>query len=226
MLEGSIIIATIICLLITAIILNRASYYVINNACSNFKKKLLSSEYETLKSGDIILFAPILHNFTNSLITGNLFSHIGMIVNDPEKGICISETNGKTRIKKSAGAHIFKLLARLKNYDGSFYLLRLNKPLDKDREELLIETANNVTDHVYPGFKSGLKYLIGLNDPARHCFQHVAYLLKKINLLPEDFKPDFISSAQIPSFYKHELPDDYRYEFPVQLLYDLPDELK
>lgn len=225
MLEGSIIIAAIICLLITAIILNRASYYTINNAGSKFKKKLLSKEYETLKSGDIILFAPILHNFTNSLITGNLFSHIGVIINDPKKGICISETNGANRIKRSAGAHVFKLLARLKNYDGSFYLMRLNKPLDKQREDLLIETANSATGHVYPGLKAGLKYLLGMNDESRHCFQHTAFLLEKINLLPKDFKPDFISSAQISSFYKIELPDKYMYQFPVQLLHDLPDDL-
>jgi hypothetical protein len=223
--ESAVTIAAIICLLIVSIILNRGSYYVINNACSKFQKVLLTDEYKSLKSGDIILFAPILHNFTNSIITQNLFAHIAIVVNDPVKGLCVSETNGQTRIKKSAGAHIFKLLARLKNYDGCFYLMRLNKPLDKQREELLIKTANEVIDHSYPGFKEGVLYLMGGSFEARHCFMHVAFLLEKIKLLPEGFKPDFITSSELSSFYKQQLPDDYRFEFPVQLIYDIPDGL-
>lgn len=224
-LESAIIIAAIICLLITSIVLNRGSYYVINNACSKFQRTLLTTEYETLKSGDIILFAPIIHNFTNSFITQNLFSHIAMIVNDPIKGLCLSETNGRTRIKKSAGAHLFKFLARLKNYDGSFYLMRLNKPLDKEREELLIKTANEVIDHPYPGFKEGSLYLMGGSFDQRHCFMHTSYLLEKINLLPDGFNNDFINSTEITSIYKKELPDEYSYSFPIQLVYDIPDEL-
>lgn len=225
MLESSVVIAAIICLLIVSMVLNRASFYVINNACSNFQKTLLSREYETLKSGDIILFAPIIHNFTNSMITQNLFSHIGLLVNDPVKGMCISETNGKTRLKQSAGAHLFKLLARLKNYDGCFYLMRLNKPLDKEREQLLITVSNSVEDHPYPSLKEGLMYLMGKSFEARHCFMHVCMLLEKIRLLPDGYKYDFISSAELSSFYKIELPDGYKYNFPIQMLYDLPDNL-
>lgn len=220
-----IIIAAIVCLLITAIILLRASWYVINNACSKFQKTLLSKEYETLKSGDIILFAPVLHNFTNSLITQNLFSHIGMLVDYPGMGLCITESNGSTKLKKSGGAHVFKLLARLKNYDGCFYLMRLNKTLDKDREKTLIETSNTVVDHPYPNFKTKFLSLIGISDITRHCFQHTGMLLEKCKLLPEELEVGFISSADISSIYKYKLPDGYSYDFPVQIIYDIPDNL-
>lgn len=219
MYSAAIIIATI-CLLLISIILLRASYYLINNACSKFQKTLLSEEYKSLKSGDIILFAPILHNFTNSLLTMNLFSHIGMIVNDPELGICISETNGSNRIKKSGGAEIFPFLARLKNYEGCFYLMRLNMQLDEKREEILLKSVKEIIDWPYPSFKTKLLSLIGCVDNTRHCFQHTGWLLKQIGLLPPEIELGFTSSGDISSIYKFELPDGYKYHFPVQLVHN------
>ena len=234
--RSAIILAAIICLIIVAIGLNRASTYVIKNACSKFKKTLLSKEYDTLKSGDIILFTPSLHNFTNSLLTGCYFSHIGMVVKSEnggkgprsdDEGLYMSETNGITAIKTTGGAAFFPLLSRLKYYDGGHFLMRLNKPLDQERKNKLLKLSKEVLDHPYPSLKTKVLSAVGLsNDNTRHCFQHVGFLLQQMNLLPPEIDLGIFSSANISTIFRYKLNNGYQYEYPVQMVYDLPDDPK
>lgn len=220
-----IIIAAIICLIIISIILLRGSKYLIKNAGSKFPKSTISREYFGLKSGDILLFTSNVHNFTNSFLTMNFFSHIGIVVENPSNPgsdeLFISETNGPIRINRKGGAFIFPLLYRLKHYDGNIYLMRLNKPLSREKIDKLFNISNEIIGWPYPSLKSKALSMIGISDKSRHCFQHVGHLLTEIGLVPKNINLGLVSSTDISSIYGIKLMDGYEYKYPIQLSYDI-----
>jgi hypothetical protein len=218
--------AAIICLLSISIVLLRGSKYLIKNAGSKFNRILLSREYFGLKPGDILLFTSNVHNFTNSFLTMNFFSHVGILTkngdnNDGDDSLYISETNGPIRINRKGGAYIFPLLFRLKHYDGNIYLMRLNKELDKDRLAILQDETKQVIGHPYPSLKTKALSSLGISDNSRHCFQHVGHILKKLNLIPENTDLGLVSSTDLSSLYEVPLEDGYKYSYPEQLVYDI-----
>ena len=102
--------------------------------------------------------------------------------------------------------------------------MSLNKKLDSNRESLLLKYAQDSCP--YPNPIQGIKILIEQQfgkqkTNARHCYQHVANLLDKINItnniLPQ-YKL-FSICKKIAYIYGEELNDGYMYNTPIKIIY-------
>ena len=199
-----------------------------------------------LKSGDILLYVVRCRNLITSFLSLDLFSHAGVIVEDRTGRLFLSEANDggelapaarnsqvATRLTKTAAP--YRLLARLKHYAGSFFVLRLNRPLDAARLERLQYLAFTAEGAAYPSFVQGAAAIFGLRKamasrPARHCTEHVAWLVDGTGLTPLALASKgktllqtgfFKSSLAVSHLAGTELPDGYEYLELVQILYDL-----
>lgn len=186
----------------------------------------LSEIYDVLKSGDILLFVSATHMPTNSGFTQTFFSHTALIVHDDE--LLASESQGGVELMPGpvymkSGASLTPLLTRLKYYTGKTYLLRLSHSLDTQREQQLCIVAKNIVGYPYPSSCQIVAGAIGIGVNARHCFQHVAYLLKAIDLLPcnADISNFLQICRDVCALDEAQLPDNYYYDSPVEVLYDI-----
>ena len=133
--------------------------------------------------------------------------------------------NRKEGWRTNYGSDILPLLVRIKYYPGDSFLMKLNKPLDAEREELLIKYAHEQCP--YPTILQGLSIIIEQNfgeqkTHARHCFQHVGYLLDKINITNNISDNGIYSICKkIANIYQEKLNDDYQYNIPIKILYDI-----
>jgi len=120
----------------------------------------------------------------------------------------------------------------LNNYTGMVFLMPLEKGLSVEQKQALRESIWAVTP--YPGCIHMLKALVGIQvrHSARHCMQHIAWLLDEIGLTPE-YQLDkgqtfldigfFESSCAVTTLTGEPLgvpPNNNRYEDVVQLLCD------
>ena len=121
----------------------RAMVYFGKHKDTDHEKVALSEVLPTLKSGDVILFIAHTHGFTNSIFTGDLYSHSGMVVRDPEGGLRLSEAT-------SSGSSEDPLIPRLQNYRGMLFLMQLDRPLTAEPQRTLQEKASMRTP--YPNF--------------------------------------------------------------------------
>lgn len=186
-----------------------------------FKRALYSDVRHSLKSGDIILFVAHTHGLTNSLFTFDLFSHGGVVVEGADGELYLSDSNN------SAGASIRPLLQVLDDYGGMRFLMSLSRPLDSDRKIQILQAAARKLP--YPTVSDSVRALFGAKTHryARHCMQHVAWMLDTIRLTPESCTPSMLkstgffgSSRAVTAIYNKKLPDGYRYLSPVELLLD------
>jgi len=123
------------------------------------------------------------------------------------------------------GSDILPFLIRIKYYPGDCFIVRLNKPLDEKRENELIKYAHE--ECPYPTILQGLNIFIEQSfgkqkTRARHCFQHVGYLLDKINITNNMSSNGIYSICKkMANIHKEELNDGYQYEMPIKILYDI-----
>ena len=157
-------------------IVYRAMVYFGKHKDTDHEKVALSEVLPTLKSGDMVLFIAHTHGFTNSIFTGDLYSHSGMVVRDPEGGLRLSEAT-------SSGSSEDPLIPRLQNYRGMLFLMQLDRPLTAEQQRTLQEKASMRTP--YPNLVQLVRSWAGLKPSARHCMQHVAWLVDEIQLTPE-----------------------------------------
>ena len=216
---------------------------------SNFRvnKTLISDMYDKLKTGDLILFTYSGFNPSNAVLSHTFYTHIGILI---KKGdiIYVSETNPKLeympnlnkKIEESKieppklskdelftnnGADLIPLLIRIKYYTGEYFIMQLSKKLDAKREQMLIKAAETLYIESYP-YPSPLQVIVsyfGIKVDARHCWQHVAYLLTLINLLPTKYSNLNVLNIckKISELSGVKLSDKYHYKKVKQILYNL-----
>lgn len=158
------------------------------------KRVRMTDRLGTLKSGDIILFIGHTHGFTNSLFTGDLYTHIGMVVGIGGEFFLSEATldslpnpvTGEEEGLPSA-SQVNPLMHRLKHYPGMLFLMQLEDPLTPEQEALLREGA--LVETPYPSMVQMMLqavFRLPVHEKARHCMQHVAWLLDEIGLTPDD----------------------------------------
>jgi len=188
----------------------------------------LTSRAPTLKSGDIVLFIAHTHGFTNSLFTWDLYSHAGMVV-QLENGLYLSESTADFFPRSSRNSPLYH---RLKHYPGMVFLMQLEQPLTPEQEGVLRERAKLSVP--YPSVGQMLKAVLRfpVHQQARHCMQHVAWLLDGMGLTPVYLSRKtlletgfFGSSRAVTSLPGKPLGDgSNRYGKTVELLNDLDAE--
>jgi endonuclease YncB( thermonuclease family) len=157
----------------------RATKYYVEHRSTRHPKVRLSDSRASLKSGDIILFIGHAHGHTTSLFTGDLYSHAGMVVG-MEAGLGLSEV-----ASASGRAGLEPLEERLEGYPGAVFLMALSRPLLPEQEAALRGRAAGRAP--YPNL---LQLVQSVFRPpagerqARHCMQHVAWLLDGMGLTP------------------------------------------
>ena len=190
-----------------------------------------------LKDGDVLLFVAHTHGLSNSLFTYDLYSHSGVVVVIDGRHRLSEATNGSTLMADPESgdeiaipnhATLNPLLARLKYYTGATYLMSLSRPLDESKRSILRSRAQETLP--YPSMKDLLMAVVGISvhHRARHCMQHVAWLIDVMGLAPVAYKDKtllstgmFGSSRAVSTLPLQDLGAGYHYRPIVELLYDL-----
>lgn len=171
----------------------RVNAYYIKYHLVRHERVRMTDRFGTLKSGDIILFIRHTHGFFNSLFTGDLYTHSGMVV---ERGgeLFLSEATVDSHPNPETGeeeelpgtAHVIPLMPRLKHYPGMLFLMQLKRRLTPSQEAILRERILEETP--YPSMVQFIKaiFRIPVHRKARHCMEHVAWLLDEMGLTPDD----------------------------------------
>ena len=226
----------VILAVLTACLVRAASYYK-KYYLVRHERARLTARAPTLKSGDMVLFIAHTHGFTNSLFTWDLYSHAGMIV-EIEGRLFLSESTvdslpdaGGAEMELPRSSQITPLFRRLKFYPGTAFLMQLERPLKPEQKEILLRRARLRVP--YPSALQIVKAVLGfpVHRWARHCMQHVAWLLDEMGLTPalQAKKGEtllgagfFKTSRAVTSLPGKLLGDGTnRYGQTVELLYDL-----
>lgn len=187
---GITILLSIILTLFVAVIVRAMSYYSKYHLVRHEKVRM-TDRYASLKSGDIILFIGHTHGFANSLFTGDLYTHSGMVV-EVDGELFLSEATVDSLPNPITGeeeglpesSQVNPLLPRLKHYPGMLFLMPLEHPLAPKQEAVLRERI--LVETPYPGMVQILKaiFRFPVHREARHCMQHLAWLLDEMGLTP------------------------------------------
>jgi hypothetical protein len=157
--------------------------------------------------------------------TNPSYEYLPRDYNRTKKNFELNSLNKKEGWRTKYGSDILPLLVRLKYYPGDCFLMRLNKPLCIEMEEKLIKYANK--ECPYPTIMQGLSIIVEQNfgkqkTNARHCFQHVGYLLDKIGITNNISDNGIYSICKkVANIYQEKLNNGYRYETPIKILYDV-----
>lgn len=169
----------------------RTMTYFRRNNTTDHGQVLLSEVLPSLKTGDLVFFVSYTHGFSNSLFTLDLYSHAAVVVEQADGSLALSEatidpTTPSSRKKGEAvrTAQINPLLPRLKSYRGAIFLSQLERPLGPAARRRLEAAAGE--EAPYPSFWQMAGGLLGLptHRSARHCMQHVAWLLDSAGVAP------------------------------------------
>ena len=210
---------------------------------------MISNIYDNLKTGDIILFKCNTLPIIGAFLTYGYFSHIGMVVKKKiyKNDLYISETNPAyeylpsdyNKEKKITpllsknngwrtqyGSDLLPLLVRIKYYPGECFIMRLNKPLDEKKENILFNILSESCPYptLFKAIKIFIKEKMGYKDTsARHCFQHVGDILDKIGLTNNISSNNSIISIcnEISSIPEKDLNDGFKYEPIKRIIYDI-----
>jgi hypothetical protein len=219
--------------------LHRMTEYNVMYATVRAPRAKITDIYPALKTGDILLFVASTGSPSNSFLTQSFHSHAGVLVREGEL-VYISEAQpgleimpdpeapATSDLRMSRGAVLAPLLTRLKYYTGVYYVMRLARPLDAAREELLKAEAERLqrVQYPYPTLSQIFLGITGHKTATRHCFQHTAHLLDRALLTPKGAPPlgsaGFVDVCRtITGLPGRLLRDGHRYLSPVQLLYDI-----
>ena len=231
------LVVLLIVLTIFVAVISRMAVYWGRHHNTKYKRALISERLPSMKSGDIILFITHTHGFYNSIFTGDLFTHCGMVVRKGGRYLIsestinsfIPDPKTKEKIDIPNEATLTPLLSRIKSYGGACFLMGLSRPLDASQESIL--DARMRERLPYPSFKLMILGLLGISvsHKARHCMQHVAWLLDEMGLVPETFRDAqktllgcgiFGTSRAIVGLPGEDLGSGFYYKQPVELLYD------
>jgi hypothetical protein len=181
-------------------------YYKFSKIGSCFKTIKLSSIYDNINTGDIILFCACCHGFFNSLFTNTLFTHAGIVVRNSDDTLNIHELSQHgTFVMINNDEHIFvggkitlPLLERIKYYSGTCYYVSLKNPLLNKQQTQIVDYTTNYTND-YPSFFKMILGTLGLhnNGNSRNCSQFICDILTKIGILNKKYT--FLSSLSIVS---------------------------
>ena len=169
----------------------RTMTYFRRNNTTDHGKVLLSEVLPSLKTGDLVFFVSHTHGFSNSLFTLDLYSHAAAVVEAGDGSLALSEatidpTTPSSRKKGEAvrTAQLNPLLPRLESYRGAVFLSQLERPLGPAACRRLEAAAKE--EAPYPSFWQMAGGLLGLptHRSARHCMQHVAWLLDSAGVAP------------------------------------------
>ena len=193
-----------------------------------FPKRMMSDVYPELKTGDILLFIASTHGFTNSMLSQEVFSHAGVVVEENGRLYLSESTQGVNiapGIRSKNGSDIVPLLTRLSNYSGQIFVMPLESPLDEEICEKVRQVAR--VRRPYPGLSRLLAGVIfGEDDKSRHCFQHVGRILSDAGITRENAplsETGYIGVCNaVIALPKMTLRRGMKYLEPFQVVYDVP----
>lgn len=233
-----VVLVVVLTVLLTYIGLYRMSEYYARHVTVRTPRARLTEAYDSLKTGDVVLFVATTNSGTNSMLTQAFYSHGAVVLREGDL-LYLSETQAGTELMPVAGAPdvrlarhavITPLLTRLKYYTGVFYVMQLSRPLDPAREAALKREAERfrAEECPYPSVAQSVLGILGWRTRSRHCFQHVAALLDGAGLTPLDRGGAPLAEAgflavcgEVSGLAGRALPGGYAYAPPVQLLYDV-----
>lgn len=226
------IVVLISLLIIAAVTLMAVGYvrgYAYYDAFQDFiaPRRLLTDIAPTLKTGDILLFIASAHGFTNSMLTHNVFSHVGMVIESLSGGELLLSESTRGSKHSPAGAALVLLWERINNYCGQIFLMRLAAPLSDKRISMLQRASKERCP--YPSFRKMLSALFLGDRSTRHCFQHVAALLEAAGMVSDELRDRvgyFAVSGAIADLPEMQLPDGIRYESPIEIVRDADADIK
>lgn len=183
---------------------------------TRWPRALFSQRFMHLKDGDLLLFVATRHGFFNSVLSGDVYTHAGVVVT----------VDGRLHVSESTPqvgcAHTTPLLPRVKNYCGAVIHVPLSRPLDVQRLRDLREAA--AQRQIYPTpaqMVCGSMLGAGYGDTA-HCFQHMANLLAAANIADvRDAGYIGVCKAVTTLADGRTLGGGYKYDTPTQLAYDM-----
>jgi hypothetical protein len=242
---GIVTVATIILLIIVAVavvlpygILVRATECGHFHAADRAPRAKISEVYDSLKTGDILLFASSVPVLSNIGITQTLYSHAALLcrsgdiitTSEAQMGAELVPAASATATGAAAATHMrpgaasAPLLTRIKYYSGRVYVMRLSRELDSARERRLTAAADALHRAEYPyptAAQACAAAVFGTPAPARHCFQHVAYLLGVAGLGFGSGAGIIQVCRDVCGIANRPLADGFFYESPIELLYDI-----
>ena len=113
------------------------------------------------------------------------------------------------------------LLMRLKYCYGNYYIMRLNKELTPEMNNILLYTTNIKSKHI--GTISTIQKIFHKKKIVFHCFQFILFILYQMRITDNYIKKSnvFTSCNKLSYIYNDNLNFGYKYDKPMQILYDL-----
>jgi len=168
----------------------------------------LDTSYDLIDTGDLVYF---IHKGKYHFITNPMrpvFSHIAMIIKDPNTNIKyileIHATGDKkgVGVSKEGGIHFYNYHERLQNYTGDIYISKLNpnKLPSNDNIQYFINNIENHKNNIQFDEKFKLNYIKkcillkqnnNVNDKDNkdllNCCEFVGFVLKQLKITPDNF---------------------------------------
>jgi len=216
----------------------RAYEYCEEFACMRFPRASMVDSPPA--AGDVLLFVCHAHMFFNSVITRDVYTHAGMVAEDPDTGeLWLSESAIGAMYPAAHGREIMgprratltPLHYRMQQYPGTLVLLRLTPALTPELKDrlwnLALETAK------YPQVHYMALQLVGAErmlfaQPRRHCMGHVAWLIDELGLRPaadavplQGRGPVGVCAAVTAVHERGASESGHTYAPPVEILYDV-----
>lgn len=189
-----VIIIMIILIYIFVVCIKRFSNYYMDTLDIRHPRTIYSKIHKSIKTGDIIFFINQTHGMSNSIFTRNLYTHSAMVIRFDDnlyiseaaigKYIC-PETGEVTKLPPRA--QLNSLESRCVEYPGMLFIMPLKNNLSEMQEDKL---KKRIFEQMpYPGVSDIIKGIFSsrAGNNARHCMQHVSWLLDEIGLTPREY---------------------------------------
>lgn len=186
-----------------------------------YPRVLISRVYDDLDTGDLVFFMRGAHGVSNNLITGCLYSHVGVVIRRGDR-LYLSETQpGQTLFPGATlphGPFLAPLLVRIKHHVGACHVARLRTPLAPAAATAL-EAAAAAAAAPYPTLLEFAAGVLGAPVASRHCFQHARVLLRAGGIIA-DLPGSTIGACAALA----DLPGGTVYAPAAELLYDVEED--
>ena len=209
------IIIYLISIILILIIIRLVYYFFLTK---NYKKINIDEVLNVAETGDIILFKykdKYFLDIKKHLLT--FFSHCGMVVeNDNNKYILENfSKNDYNKYNNKGGATLIDLKSRIKDYNGSVFIIKLKNKLDLDRKNTLINKLETYLKYnYYENYekfmfqKCILNFKMNKNENELICSEFVFMILKDLNLI--NYK-EYISCKTPWNIFNLEFYDKYKF---------------